>query len=641
MKDVLVGTAGHIDHGKTTLLKALTGIDADRLAEEKRRGITIDLGFAHLQLGDLRVGFIDVPGHEKFVKNMLAGIGGIQFVLLVVAADESIMPQTVEHFQICKLLEIPDGLVALTKASSVEADLLELVREEVAEMVAGSFLEGAPVACVDSVTGDGIEDLKELLRVRLEASHGAAVAPAETIFRLPVDRVFSLKGFGTVVTGTPVAGVLQRDSALAVYPRGKVGKVRSVQIFGQKEERAVAGQRTALNLAGLEKADLERGMVLAPAQAFQPTQVLDAALTLLADAPTALKHRSPARFHHGSGEIIARVHLLEGRELAPGQTGVVQIRLAKPTVACVGDHFILRRYSPMRTLGGGIVLDSRPPKRSRKRQAEAAAQLRGLPAWGRPRTPEALRDFLRYFIRQAGRSGVSVRDLAGRTGLVEKAVSSLLENDSETALIGQDPPLAVTRSALERLKSDILTFLERFHRDNPLAAGASQEEVKKRFLDGEAGALFPFILEELRREKKAEAQGGSIRLHGSAVQLSPEQEQIRLSILALFEDRKLQPPTLPEIVERVGEPASKVEEIFYYLLQTGALVRVSGDLTLSGSQAEWLDETVRGAFAGSSGFGVAEFKDLFGVTRKYAIPLLEYLDRRKVTRRVGDQRILV
>ncbi len=640
MKNVIVGTAGHIDHGKTTLLKALTGIDTDRLAEEKRRGITIDLGFAHLELGGHRIGFVDVPGHERFVKNMLAGIGGIQFVLLVVAADESIMPQTVEHFQICRLLEIPDGMVVVTKAGLVEPELLDLVREEVADLVADSFLEGAPVEAVDSVSGEGVDRLKETLAARLD--QGLRRPPAEdAVFRLPIDRVFSLKGFGTVVTGTPMTGRLRKDAAVAVYPRGKQGKVRGIQVFGHKEDEAVAGQRAALNLAGIDKADLERGMILAPPQTQEPTSALEATLTLLENAPAPLKHRGPVRFHHGSSEIMARVHLFKGKQLAPGETAVVQLRLAKPTVCCVGDHFILRRYSPMRTLGGGIVLDNHPPARGRRARAAAALQLEALNGARLQGEEQARKAFLRYFVERSGRFGCTFKELAFRTGLKENTLSEILATLPEIVTVPQDPPLALSRPALEALKEEIVQFLAGFQQERPLAPGASQEEVKKRFLDGSTTACFLFVLDQLRSEKRIETRSGVLRLHGSQVELSPQQEETRRRLLALFEDTVLQPPTFPQIVEKTGLSPAQVEEIFYYLLQTQVLIRISGDLVLSSRQVQWLEESVQKSFRKSESFGVSEFKDLLGVTRKYAIPLLEYLDRQRITRRVGDQRVVL
>ncbi len=640
MKNVIVGTAGHIDHGKTTLLKALTGIDTDRLAEEKRRGITIDLGFAHLELGDYRIGFVDVPGHERFVKNMLAGIGGIQFVLLVVAADESIMPQTVEHFQICKLLEIPDGMVVITKTGLVERDLVDLVREEVADLVAGSFLEGAPVEAVDSVSGEGLDRFKGSLHARLRVSHGRAPSH-DSIFRLPIDRVFSLKGFGTVVTGTPMTGRLPKDATVAVYPRGKQGKVRGIQVFGAKEDEAVAGQRAALNLAGIDKTDLERGMVLAPPQSQEPTSLLEASLTLLENAPAPLKHRGPVRFHHGSVEIMARVYLFQGKELAPGQRGIVQLRLSKPTVCCAGDHFILRRYSPMRTLGGGIVLDNLPPSRGRRAKAAAAAELEELARVRRQGETQSRQAFVRHYVKRAGRFGCSFKELGFRTGLGEAAVAETVNALPEIVTVPQEPPLALSRPALEKLKDQIVEFLTDFQREHPLAPGASQEELKKRFLDGAASAFFVFVFDQLRSEKRIDTRSGIVRLHGSQVELSPEQEETRRRLMELFEDTVLQPPTFLQILERTGLSSIQVEEIFYYLLQTRALIRISGDLVLSSGQVDWLCESVRKSFGNSAGFGVSEFKDLLGVTRKYAIPLLEYLDRQKVTRRVGDQRVVL
>lgn len=642
MKDVIIGTAGHIDHGKTTLLKALTGIDADRLQEEKRRGITIDLGFAHLQLGTFRIGFVDVPGHERFVKNMLAGIGGIKFVLLVVAADESIMPQTVEHFQICKLLEVPDGLIVITKKDLVEPELLEVVREEVAELVAGSFLEGAPAALVDSVSGEGVQELKALLKERLNRSAGRPRLPVDDrLFRLPVDRVFSLRGFGTVVTGTPAAGRLGKDAPLQAYPAPRIGKVRGIQIFNEKQDMAIEGQRAALNLSGLETGDLRRGMTLGPPSAFRPSHILDAFFTLLPDAPATLKQRSPIRFHQGSGEVMGRIYLLEGKELAPGSSSLVQLRLDQPVVCCMGDHYVVRRYSPMRTLGGGFILDNRPPKRSGRHLHGSLPELRRLRRQWSEEGPEACPRFVDYYVRQTGLQTVSLPDLGSRTGLTESALLKILDQLPDVVVVGQEPGLAVSRQAVEKLKQSIVKFLETFHAQNPLAPGASQEEIKRRFLNGQPNAFFQYLLQQLRLERRIEAGGGTVRLRGSEARLNPDQETVRDALLGLFDAEAPRPAGLAQIVAQAHHPASKVEEIYYYLIQTGDLVRVSGDAVLSRAQARRLETTVRKAFRDSRGFGVAEFKELFGVTRKYAIPLLEYLDRRKITRRVGDQRIVL
>src|ERR1051326_6066816 len=410
MKHIIVGTAGHIDHGKTTLVKALTGIDADRLEEEKRRGITIDLGFAHLQLTPtLRLGFVDVPGHERFVKNMLAGGGGIDLVLFVIAADESIKPHTREHFDICRLLEIPRGVVAVTKSDLVDPEILGLVRLEVEELVAGSFLQSAPIVPVSSATGEGLEDLRrELARV-------AMAAPEKNprgYFRLPVDRVFSVKGFGTVVTGTLISGAVEKEQEVELFPAARCLRVRGVQVHGDMTERAVAGQRTALNLAAIEPAEMTRGDMLAEPGRFRAINHIDCRLDLLKSA-RPLKHRAPVHFHSGTAEIEAEVRLLDGRStLESGGTAYAQIVLRDAAQLLPGDRFIIRKFSPVVTIGGGVVLDN---GRIKYRKGDTSR----LDTLSSP-DPAAR---IALLVREA-EFGLSVDELIARTGLAESKITA-------------------------------------------------------------------------------------------------------------------------------------------------------------------------------------------------------------------------
>ncbi|RMG48984.1 MAG: selenocysteine-specific translation elongation factor, partial [Acidobacteria bacterium] len=357
MKHIIVGTAGHIDHGKTELVKALTGIDADRLKEEKERGITIDIGFAFLTMGDTRFGFVDVPGHERFVKNMLAGVHGIDLVLLVVAADESIMPQTREHFDICRLLRVKSGLIAITKVDLVDEELLQLVEEEVRDFVRGSFLDGAPIIRVSARTGVGLEELKAAL---VNLGERIQERQSNAVPRLPIDRVFTKRGFGTVVTGTLVSGTLREGESVEILPRQMGATIRGLQVHNKPVEVAHAGERTAVNLQGVGVEDLQRGDVLVPPRRFRPTSMLDARLELLPTAPQPIENRTRVRFHIGTAEIMARVILLDRESLRPGDAALVQFRLERPTFAVAGDRFIIRRYSPQTTVGGGVILDPLP-----------------------------------------------------------------------------------------------------------------------------------------------------------------------------------------------------------------------------------------------------------------------------------------
>ena len=643
MRDFIIGTAGHIDHGKTSLLKTLTGIDTDRLQEEKLRGITIDLGFAHMELGPYRLGFIDVPGHERFVKNMLAGVGGIQLVLLVVAADESVMPQTIEHFQICKLLEISAGIVVITKKDLVEPELLSLVEKEIQELVRGSFLEKAPVIAVDSLSGEGLSELREILwqELRRAEQEIPVSSPLNRVFRLPIDRVFSIRGFGTVVTGTPHTGQLKKGESISVYPSGKIGKVRGIEIFNQKAQLARAGQRTALNLTGLEKEDLKRGMVLCPSDALRPSHMFDALVHLVPNAPQPLKQRSPVRFHYGSAELIGRVHLLEEEQLHPGQAALVQLHLDSPAACCPKDHFILRRYSPMTTIGGGVILDNAPQKHLKKDLPQLLSELKKLTSKWEARSPTADPVLLEYFIKSKGYSGMVLSELVSRTGYTKAHLLDILKSLNTVALVPQEPFPVVFKAALKGLKNQLVDFLRSFHSSNPLAAGVPREELKRRFFDSAANSYFQFTLDLLEQERQIRASASTVSLYGKKVELSESQLKIREQIFQVLKQRWPQSPTLNEVLAELPGNKDKIREVYYFLLQAGELVRVSQDIVLSSGQIDFLKQELRKSFPSGEIFSVPEFKDLFQVSRKYAIPLLEFLDRERVTRRVGDKRLVL
>ncbi len=643
MKDVIVGTAGHIDHGKTTLLKALTGIDTDRLEEEKRRGISIDIGFAHMELGPSRVGFIDVPGHEKFVKNMLAGIGGVHLVLLVVAADESVMPQTIEHFQICKLLEIPRGIIAITKKNLVEAELLDLVEAEVRELVQGSQFEKSPIVTVDSLSGEGMEALRETLLEEIEKSKQAVTAAqsAQQVFRLPVDRVFTIKGFGTVVTGTPYCGVLKKGDTVTVHPTQKAGKVRGIEIFNQKADLASAGQRTALNLSGLETEELQRGMLISPSNTFAPSSMLDVIVHLLPNASKVLKHRSAIRFHHGSAELLGRLYLLESNQLRPGDAVLAQLRLQSPTVCCPKDHFILRRYSPMTTMGGGVILDAFPQKHRKKDMARDVVELRKLWSMLKTKDPHLDRALVEYFVKLRHSSGINLPELVSRTGFLEDYLFDLLKGLDSVVLISQEPRLAVFRQALDKLKVQIIEFLANFHSRNPLIAGVPREELKERFFGKTKSSYCTFVLKQLEDEGKLQIKGSSVSQQDQQVVLSPEQDKAREHILELIRKTGLQAPRLDELLRKLPYEPGLVRDVYFFLLQQGELVRVSENIVLSPDQITSLTTQLKESFPSGQTFTVPEFKDLFKISRKYAIPFLEFLDRKRITRRMGDKRVVL
>ncbi|MBI5084377.1 MAG: selenocysteine-specific translation elongation factor [Acidobacteria bacterium] len=616
MKNIIVGTAGHIDHGKTALVRALTGIDTDRLEEEKRRGISIDLGFAHLEQAGVRFGFVDVPGHERFVKNMLAGVGGIDAVMLVIGADESIKPQTREHFDICRLLGIRHGLIALTKADLVDADLLELARLEAAEFVAGSFLEGAPVVAVSAVTGAGLGELRQAL---VEVAGKVAGRSAEGPFRLPVDRSFTLRGFGTVVTGTLVAGSLRVEDEVEVHPGGRRLRVRGVEVHGGAVDVAGAGQRTAVNLAGVEAGEMRRGMVLTPPGIFHATQAVDCAFDLLAGA-LPLKHRAPVHLHAGTAEVEAEVRLLRGAgEMAPGTRGYVRLLLNEPLLLLPGDRFIARMFSPVVTIGGGVVVDNAPPLRMRK--ADVLARL--------PELEGAVLSRRLALFAAEGETGARVEDLSARCG-VEPAGALAAAEAAALVLVRDPEPRLVPRAAIEAASARVREAVAAFHRANPLVPGMARASAPvETFLLEAVLAAAPDIL----------AEGEVLRLKSHRLELQESETQATEKMENLFREGGLAVPALAEVLANSGLDAPRTRNLLQILLRDGRLVRVSAELIYHRDAVGKL----KGLLAGRKGqaFSVAEFKEWTGVSRKYAIPLLEWLDRERVTRREGDRRLVL
>jgi selenocysteine-specific elongation factor len=647
MKDVIIGTAGHIDHGKSSLVLALTGTDPDRLAEEKRRGITIDLGFAHLDLGSgVRAGFVDVPGHERFVRNMLAGASGIDLVIMVVAADESIKPQTREHFEICRLLGVPRGLVAITKRDLVDAELLETARLEVREFAAGSFLEGAPIVAVSARTGEGLDELRsELLRLSVATPTRAIDLP----FRLPIDRSFVIKGFGTVVTGTLVAGRVEKEAEVEVFPLNRKVRVRGLQVHNQPASEAVAGQRTALNLAGIDAAEISRGMVLAAPNLLEATSRLDCALSLLGSA-RPLKNRSRVHFHSGTTETLAEVVLVEGRELKPGDRAFAQLRLAEPGLYLPGDRFIIRQFSPVTTIGGGVVLDNQPVKHraSDGRVRELLERLE--------REPESR---LEVLVRELGEA--TVARLAARTGWsTNDVVRRARATANRVLVLGEPPALLADAQHLVALNGRVLASLESFHAQNPLVAGLAREDLRGRL--GSQGSpaasaasrrtarganplpsslLFNAALQTLQSQGKIQTEGDAVRLAGREVRLSSGESAAKESISRAFEQAGLNVPSASEVLAKLPVERARAEKIFQILLREKTLVKVSEGLVFHRAALDRLRQLLAARKARSSRIDVPAFKEMTGVTRKYAIPLLEYLDRERVTRRQGDERIIL
>lgn len=621
MKHVVVGTAGHIDHGKTALVKALTGIDTDRLEEEKRRGISIDLGFAHLKLGDLRLSFVDVPGHERFVKNMLAGAWGIDLMLLVIAADESVKPQTREHFEICRLLGLRRGLVALSKADLVERDILDLVRLEVEEFLAGSFLEGAPVVGVSAVTGEGLDELRRAL---VQVAAQTPEKDAGRHFRLPVDRAFSMRGFGTVVTGTLISGAVARDQELEAHPDGRRVRVRGIQVHGAAVERALAGQRTALNLTGAEPADLPRGTVLTAPGVFRPVRQLDCLLELLRST-RPLKHRAPVHFHAGTAEIEAEVRLLEAAVLEPGQRAWARLVLREPALVLPGDRFIIRMFSPVVTIGGGVIVDIGGPRH--RHNEDPGRRLRVL-------AEGALAERLTLLVREAP-WGMSLADAVARTGWLPAEVERAAEA-AGLVLLRQPPPWLLAPAWCESVTARLAQVLAEFHRRNPLLAGMPKQELRGRVL---AGAP-PFLLDAvIERAGGIVAEGEWVRLASHRVVLEQEEEQALGAIEEAFRGAGLSVPATAEVLAKSGVAPARARELLQILIRRRKLLRLSEELVFHESALAALREMM--ASHRGERFGVSEFKQWTGVSRKYAIPLLEYLDRERITRREGDERVVL
>jgi selenocysteine-specific elongation factor len=633
MKSIIVGTAGHIDHGKTALVKALTGIDADRLEEEKRRGITIDLGFAHMDLpapnGEtLRLGFVDVPGHERFVRNMLAGVGGIDLVLLVIAADEAIKPQTREHFDILQLLGVQRGVTVLTKSDAVDAETLDVVRLEVEEFLRGTFLDQPSldkpdsIIAVSSLTGEGLDELK-----RAMVAVAAEVQPRDShaIARLPIDRVFTMKGFGTVVTGTLVAGTIRHEGELEVFPTGRQVRVRGVQVHGHKAEAALAGQRTALNLAGASTEDLSRGMTLAPPATFTTTRRADVRLRLLPSAPRIMKDRARVHFHSYTMETVAEVVLHGTRQIAPGEEAFARLKLPEAALLLPEDRFIIRQFSPVVTIGGGVVLDAAPVPRM-PGQADFLQIMEGGDA-------DAI---LTARIARRNHSGISMSKLIAETGWTRPVIETQLAQALRADTVVRAGELFLHSPALEALKAHIVTRAADFHKRNPLVGGISKEELRAQV--DVTPEVFEAATATLLHDKKIEAAGDLVHLPGRGVVMKDEESESKKKIENAFASAGLKVPALREVIAGLKIDKVRAQKIVTLLLRDKVLIKVSDELVFHRSALEELRRQMAAYKATSPKIDVAAFKELTGVTRKYAIPLLEYLDRERVTRRVGDVR---
>jgi selenocysteine-specific elongation factor len=631
-KSVIIGTAGHIDHGKSALVEALTGTHPDRLEEEKRRGITIDLGFAFLEEHGVRFGFVDVPGHERFVSNMLAGAAGVDVLLLVIAADESIKPQTREHFDICRLLGVERGVVALTKSDLVDKDTLELVRLEADEYLRGSFLADARMIAVSAKTRAGLDDLKKALR---DAASGITARDASRYFRLPIDRAFAMKGFGSVVTGTLISGTVGAGDEVELLPAGQRLRVRGVQSGGKAVERAMPGQRTAVNLAGIEHTALRRGMVLLTLGKFRKTRRIDARLELLASA-RKMKQGSRVHFHAGTAETIAEVFFHGQKELQPGASAFANLKLQDDMLVVEGDRFIVRQFSPVVTIGGGTVLDPlarRPMLRDTGRVAYLETLERG-----------SREDILASLVERAV-LGLGYEEIVSRTAWMDdeiRGVAKKLAAAGRVKAVSTEPLVLVAEKLFAEVRSRILEKVEKFQKENPLLPGILREDLRASLGKRVRAETFRAALEELIAQKKLDTPGELVKKAGSEITLQPEEVRAKDQIEAAFSASGLEVPSVKEVLAKLAIETRRAERLLQILLREKKLVRVSPDLIFHRQALAELKEKLW-IYKKSKGerISVPGFKELTGITRKYAIPLLEYLDRERVTRRAGDERVIL
>jgi len=632
LKSIIVGTAGHIDHGKSTLIEALTGTHPDRLEEEKRRGITIDLGFAFLEESGVRFGFVDVPGHERFIKNMLAGASGIDLVLLVIAADEAIRPQTREHFEICHLLGVQRGVIALTKSDLVDADTLGLVRLETEEFVKGSFLACAPILPVSAKTGAGIKELKTAL---VQAALESGPRDTSRYFRLPIDRSFPVKGFGTVVTGTAISGQVAAGEDVELLPAHQVLRVRGLHSGGKATERVQAGQRSAVNLSGIEHTAIQRGMVIASPGRFRATRRIDVCLELLPTAPK-LKHRAQVHFHAGTAETIAEVYLHDGASILPGTNALAHFKLQHEIVLGRGERFIVRQFSPVVTIGGGAVLDPlarRPTRKDAGRVAHLVTLERGT------------HEEILAALTERNILGVSLEEIVARTGWLESEVRAAAENLTQTKqvrIVAIEPLLVLSEKVIADICEKLLARVQRFHEENPLLPGIAREELRASLGKRVRPESFRTALEACVQEKKLVLQAELVKKPGAEITLTPEEERAKQQIEQAFVKAGLAAPSVKEVFARMAIEKDHAEKLLQILLREKVLVRISPELIFHAAALDRLTALLRDyKKAKGERIGVPAFKELTGITRKHAIPLLEYLDRQRLTRRAGDERVII
>jgi selenocysteine-specific elongation factor len=631
MKQVILGTAGHIDHGKTTLIKALTGIDTDRLKEEKERGITIELGFAHLSLPSGQVlGIVDVPGHEKFVKNMVAGATGVDIVALVIAADEGVMPQTREHLEICQLLRVKRGLVVLTKVDMVDQEWIELVKDDVSTFLAGTFLAEAPIVEVSAVSGKGLQELVTLLDTMVKE---VPEREAGNFFRLCVDRVFTMKGFGTVVTGTAMSGSIKTGDEVTVYPQGLESRIRGIQVHNKEVNEVSAGLRTAINLQGLEKEELQRGNVVATKDFLRSTRMIDVVFHLLPSAPRKLKNRSVVRFHTGTSEIISTIVLLDRDELIPNGTCFAEIRLEEPTAVVFHDRYVLRSYSPIRTIGGGEILNALAQKKKRFSET-ALSELKVL-------STGSLSEVTEQYIAAGRFAGTEQSQLPFLTNASRKKLDEIVKTlQAQKRIIQYDKEKGVLIHAdyLSQAREEILATLSRYHQDFPLKVGLFKEELRSRTEGSRNPKLFNHLINQLTQEDVIVQEKEVMRLKDHRVTLAQDQEKVRQQIEEVYRKSGLQPPYFKELKEKFS--SGTAADVLGVMVKDGVLVKVKEDLYFHRNVVEELKNRIVDFLKEKGEIDTPQFKEMTNASRKYTIPLLEYFDITQLTMRVGDKRLL-
>jgi len=632
MKHVILGTAGHIDHGKTSLVKALTGVDTDRLKEEKERGITIELGFTFLDLpSGIRLGIVDVPGHERFVKHMVAGAWGIDLVALVIAADEGVMPQTKEHLDICTLLKVKKGLIILTKMDLVDQELLEMVKEEVTEAVRNTFLKEAPILTVSSTTGEGIP---RLISVLDDLSKEVEERSSDGLFRLPIDRVFIMKGFGSVVTGTVVSGGIALGETVEVLPSGREGKIRNIQVHNQSVEKAEAGQRAAINIQGIDTSEVNRGDVLARPRTLTPTRIIDAYLEYLPDAARPLKNRTIQRFHIGTNLAAASIYLMNREELLPGEGGFVQLRLDRPIVALPQDRFVIRGSSAIQTCGGGVVLDTHPDKHKRF-SGEVVSDLTLL----RDGSGE---EVLRQHILHSGTGGMILDDLLKRVAMAPNEAQVILRRmigKRELILIDPERLKVIDFSQYQGLKEIVLSQLKEFHVRFPMKSGLAKEELRTKLPPAVDMKLFQILTGELIQSGRIVLEKDKLRLPEHRVSSSDEKGLVKKVEEAILKGG-LQPPSPKELSEAWSEEEKGIQAIFEHLVHEGSLIKIKSGIYFHRKPFEELKEKLLHYLKKNNEITTPQFKEMTGASRKYVIPLIEYFDQIKLTLRLGDKRVL-